>query len=192
MQRNWTKVVHGDNGPAPQQEKFGSDQPTLADVYRRFEESIDRRLKIMKSCIDQQDKKLNELTEMRGTSRRLASLEHDDRQPRLAMKADMQADTKTRERTEGVATAVQAMHGDSCSANRVDPDPMFFTSFASDSTGLPTLPCSRDDALVGKGAAASKSCLSPLEMRTKTAAGRLLPTGKNSTATSATYDISTL
>ena len=37
----------------------------------------------------------------------------------------MQADTKTRELTERAATAVHAMHGDSCSANRVDPDPIF-------------------------------------------------------------------
>ena len=40
------------------------------------------------------------------------------------MEADGTADTNTRERTEGNAIAVQAMHGDSCSANRVDPDPM--------------------------------------------------------------------
>ena len=45
------------------------------------------------------------------------SLEHDARQPRLAMEADGPADTKTRERTEGAATAVQAMHGDSFSAS---------------------------------------------------------------------------
>ena len=58
----------------------------------------------------------------RGTSQRLANLEHDARQPRLAMKADGQADTKTRERTEGTATAVQAMYGDRCFfSNRVDP-----------------------------------------------------------------------
>ena len=56
-------------------------------------------------------------------NQRIARLQQDARQPRLAMEADGQADTKTRERTEGAATAVQAMHGDSCSANRVDPGP---------------------------------------------------------------------
>ena len=101
----------------------------------------------------------------RGTRQRLASLEQDARQPRLAMKVDVQADTKTRERTEGAATVVQAVHRDNCSANRVDPDPMCSTSFGGDSTGPPALPCSRDDVLVGNGAAASKLCLSPLEMR---------------------------
>ena len=35
-------------------------------------------------------------------------LEPGARQPRLAMEADGQASTKTRERTEGAATAVQA------------------------------------------------------------------------------------
>ena len=98
-----------------------------------------------------------------------------------------QADTKTRERTEGAAKAVQAMHGDSCSASRVDPDPMCSTSFGGDSTGPPALPCSRDDALVGNGAAAPKSCFLPLEMRSLTAANRLLPAGMTPTATRTTF-----
>ena len=114
--------------------------------------------------------------EMRATNKRLASLEQDARQPRLAMEADVPADKKTRKRTEAAATAVQAKHGDSCSMNRVDPDPMCSTSFGDDSTGPPALPCSRDDALVGNGAAAPKSCLSPLEMHSPTsAASSVLP-----------------
>ena len=44
--------------------------------------------------------------------KRLTRLEHGARQPRLAMEADGQADTRARERTEGAATAVQAMRGD--------------------------------------------------------------------------------
>ena len=59
----------------------------------------------------------------------------------------MPSDIKTCERTEGAAVAVQAKHGDSCSANQVDPDPMCLTSFGGDSTGPPALLCSRDDAL---------------------------------------------
>ena len=51
--------------------------------------------------------------------KRLARLEHDVRQPRLAMEADGPANTKTRERTEGAATAVQAMYGNSCTAQKV-------------------------------------------------------------------------
>ena len=41
----------------------------------------------------------------------------------------------------------------------------------------------RDYARVDKGAAAPKPCLSPMKMRTLTAAGGLLPTGTTSTAT---------
>ena len=74
------------------------------DVHRRFEENFDRQLEIMKSRFGQQEKKLDEIVEeMKETEHRLASLEHDARQPRLAMEADGQADTKTRERTEGDA-----------------------------------------------------------------------------------------
>ena len=46
--------------------------------------------------------------------------------------------------------------------------------------------------MVENGTAAPKSCISPLEMRTTTAASGLLPTGKISTATRTTFDYSTL
>ena len=59
MPRNWSKAVHEGNGSTPRQEELESDQPTLADVYRLFEESFDRRLKVMKSRFGQQKKKLN-------------------------------------------------------------------------------------------------------------------------------------
>ena len=104
----------------------------------------------------------------------------------------MEADTKTRERTEGAATAVQAMHGDRCSANRVDPDPTCSTSFGDDCTGPPALPCSREDTLVNNSAAAPKSCLSPSEMCSPTAADGSLPTGEISTTTKTTFDYPTL
>ena len=79
------------------------------------------------------------------------------------MEADVTEAKKTRERTEGAPAAVQAKHGDSCSAK------------------------SRDYVLVDIGAAAPKPCLSPVEMRTLTTAGRLLPTGRTSTATMAIF-----
>ena len=99
------------------------------------------------------------------------------------METDVPSGTKTREHTEGAAGAVQAKHGNSCSENRVDPDPMCLTSFGDDSTGPPTLPCSKDNAMIRNGAAAPKSCLSSLEMRTPIAAGGLLPADTISTAT---------
>ena len=121
---------------------------------------------------------------------RLASLEHDARQPRPASEADVQADKKIREGTEGAATAVQAMQGDSFSANRVDPDPICSTIFGMKAKP-PVLPC-RGDALVENDAATPKLCLSPLEMRTTTAAGGLLSTSKTSTATRTPFDQPTL
>ena len=125
----------------------------------------------------------------RGMNQHLTiSLEQDARQPRLVMEADGPADTKIRKRTEGAATAVQAMHGDSCSATRVDPDPMCFTSFGDDCTGPLAPPCSGENALVDNGAVAPNSCLPSLEMRTTTAAGGLLPTGETSTATKITFN----
>ena len=185
MPRKESKAVPEDNGPVPQQEEFGSGQPTLADVYRMMKERFDQSDRYWDSMKTHFEKKLDELVEM--TDQRLASLEQDAQQPRLTMKADGLTDEKTRERTEGAAKAVQAMHGDSCFANRVDPDLMCSTIFGGDSTGPPALPCSRYDALVSNGAAAPKSCLSPLEMRSPTATGGLLSAGMATSATKTAF-----
>ena len=117
---------------------------------------------------------------------RLTRLEHDARQPRLAMEADGSANTKTRERTEGTATAVQAKHGDSCTAQGVQDGPDISTCFGV-MAKPPALPC-RDDVVVENGAAAPKSCLPFLEMRSPTAADGLLPTDEASIATKTTFN----
>ena len=115
MPRNWSKAVPEGNGPVPQHNEFRPDQPTLADIYRLAEERFGRQLEIMESHFNQQDKHLDELTkEMRATDRRLAGLEQDARQPRLATEADVATDKKTRKRAEDAA-ADQTKHGDSCS-----------------------------------------------------------------------------
>ena len=124
---------------------------------------------------------------MRATEQRSVSLEQDARQPRLAMEADVTADKKTCEHTEGTSTAVQAKHGDSCSAKRFQAGPTSSISFGDDFTGPPAFSCLRDDAMVDNGAATPKSCLSPVKMRTLTAAGGLLHAGKVSTTTRTTY-----
>ena len=93
------------------------------------------------------------------------------------MEEDGPADTKTRECTKGAAKAVQAMHGDSFSANRVPAGPKTTSTSFGVKTESPALPYGHDIA-VENGAAAPKSCLSPLEMRTTTATRGLLPTGK--------------
>ena len=118
------------NSPVPQQEEYGSGQPTLDDVCRIIKEvfrRLDRKLDVMAK-------------DLKTVDQRVASLEHDTRQPRRALEADGQADTKTRERSEGTTTAVQAVRRDRCSVNRVDPDPMCSTSFGNDCTGPPAPP----------------------------------------------------
>ena len=127
----------------------------------------------------------------RVTSQREASLEHDARQPRFAMEAYRPADTKTRdtktcELTEGAATVVQAMHGDSYTAPKVQDEPKISTGFGVKAEP-PDLPC-REDVLVENGATSPKSCLPSSEMRSPTAAGGLLPTDEASTATRTTFN----
>ena len=112
MPWKWSEAVPEGNGPVPQLEEFGSDEPTLEDAYRMIEELFNKS-----------DRKLDELVEeMRATEQRLAGQEQDARQPRLTMEGGGPSDTKTRERTEGAAKAVQVMHEDRFSANEVDPD----------------------------------------------------------------------
>ena len=55
------------------------------------------------------DGQASQLSEEMKMDQHLARLEQDARQSRLVMEADGQASTKTRERTEGAATAAQAM-----------------------------------------------------------------------------------
>ena len=166
MPWKWSEAVPEGNGPVPQLEEFGSDEPTLEDAYRMIEELFNKS-----------DRKLDELVEgMRATEQRLAGQEQDARQSRLTMEGGGPSDTKTRERTEGAAKAVQVMHEDRFSANEVDPDPMCSTIRTSRSL-------LQGDILVENGAAAPKSCLSPLEVRSPVAAGGLLPTGEASTTT---------
>ena len=40
MPRNWSKAVREGNGPVPQEEEFGSDQPTPADVYQLLKKDL--------------------------------------------------------------------------------------------------------------------------------------------------------
>ena len=102
------------------------------------------------------------------------------------MEADGPADTKNRKRTEGAATVVQAMYGDSCTAQKVQDGPKTSTSFGVKAEP-PDLPC-REEGLVENGAASPKSCLPSSEMRSPIATGGLLPTGEASTATRTTFN----
>ena len=130
--------------------------------------------------------KLKEL--MRRLEHNLLSQEQDARQPRFAMeKADGHANTKTQEHTEGAAKVVQAMRGDSCTAEyKVQDGPKTSITFGVEAE-LPDLPC-REDVMVEDGATAPESCLPSLEMRSSTAAGGLVPTGEASTATETNFN----
>ena len=55
MPRNWSKAVPEGNDSVPQQEEFGSDKPTLADVCQMIEELFDKS-----------DRKLDELADEMG------------------------------------------------------------------------------------------------------------------------------
>ena len=102
------------------------------------------------------------------------------------MEVDEPADTtKIRERTEGAATAVQAMRGDCFSAGRVESGSTTNSTSFGVRVGPPALPC-RDDSVVESGAAAFESCLPSIAMRPLTAAGGLVSTGKAYTASETT------
>ena len=168
------QVVLEGNDPVPQKE-LESGQPTMEDVYRR-----------MKLLISHFEGKMDELSDV--MNQHFTRLEHGARQPRLATEADgQQADTRTRESTEGAATAAQAMRGDCFSARRVEPGPTTNSTSFGVKAEPPALPY-RDDVVVESGLAASKSCLPFKEMRSPSAAGGLLPTGEAFSATRTTLN----
>ena len=207
MPRKESEVVPEGNGPVHQQEKIGSGQPTLEDVCQRLNEALDRWNKMLNEISDKMDQRLARheqearqsrhameadgqaslLYEEMKMDQHLARLEQDARQSRLAMEADGQASTRTRERVEGAATAAQAMRGDCSSARQVEPGPTNPTSFGMKSEPPALIPC-RDVSVVECGAAAFKSCLPSMEMRTSTAAGGLVSTGDTSKASETTLD----
>ena len=58
MLRKQSKTVPEDNGLVPQHDEFGPDQPTLGDIYRLFEERLDRQLNRRKSHFDELTEKM--------------------------------------------------------------------------------------------------------------------------------------
>ena len=84
MPQKESEAVTEGNGPVPQQEEFGSGEPTLANVYRLFEERFDRQqirmdsfFDGMDSCFDRWHRKLDEISdETRVMDQHATSLEH--------------------------------------------------------------------------------------------------------------------
>ena len=113
----------------------------------------------IKRLLKQQRKKLDEFHDdmKRLFEQFSARLEQVTRQPHLAAEADGPAKTKTRERTEGAAIAVQAMRGDSCTtAQKVQDRPKTSISFGV-MAEPPVLPC-REDVLVEDGVTSPWRC----------------------------------
>ena len=73
--------------------------------------------RIIKEQFDRSDKQLDELTEkIRVTNQRLAGMEHEAWQSRLATEADVESDAKIRKRTEGASTVDRVKNGHGSSA----------------------------------------------------------------------------
>ena len=123
MPRKESKTVPEGNGPIPQDAYVMLGGNTLEDFRRVMSEVLDE-------VSEEHGLKTPEkLKDLRRMDQRLASLEQDAWQPRLAMETDVPADEKTRERTEGAAKAVQAMHGNSFFAKRIQDGPKSSTTF---------------------------------------------------------------
>ena len=177
MPRKESVAVPEGNGPIPQNPNVlpGITLKNFRRVWKKVWNEV---------CEENRLKMSEKPMEMRATDQRVASLKHDAGQSRLAMVADEQVDTKTCERTDGAAKVVQAKHGDSCTAQKVQDGRKISTCFGV-MAKPPALPC-RNDVVVENGAAAHNLYLPSLEMRSPTAAGGLLPTDKASIATRTT------
>ena len=103
MLRKKSEAVSEGNGPTPQD---AGKMITWKEIRLAVSETWGKAFREHKE-------------DLRRMDQRLASLEQNIRQPRFAMEADVPANKKTRERTEGATRAVQAMNGDNFSANKV-------------------------------------------------------------------------
>ena len=151
----------------------------MEELRRIFAKESDKRFERGASHFGHE--RFEDSEEKSKTNQLMVDLQRETRQPHLATEADVELDTKTRKRMEGAAAADRAKYGESVSA-RVDDGPTSLTSFGTIAKPLVKAPEKFiDDALVHKGAEASKPCLSPVKMHTPVAAGGLLPAGTAST-----------
>ena len=169
MLQKESEAVPEGSGPVHQEEGFRSGQPAPVDDFRRIEEILDKGINEMMRLLEQH------LASQAGRS--AATSRHGGRRDRKHQDSRAHG---------GRRYAVQAMHGDSCTAQKVQDRPKTSTSFGMKAES-PALPC-RDDRVIEDGATASKSCLPSLEMRSPTAAGGLLLIGEASIASKTTYN----
>ena len=87
MLRKESEAVPEGNDSVPQQDEFGSGQPTLVDALRIVKEALDVCHRIF-------DKIQQYVEDWSSIDQRLTRLEHDARQPRLSIEADRPANTR--------------------------------------------------------------------------------------------------
>ena len=100
MLQKKSKVVPDGNGPV-----LMLGGIALEELRRVMSETMDKAFGEIKD-------------DLRRINQRLASLDQNDWQPRLAMEVHVTSDKKIRECTENAAAAVQVKHGDICSAKK--------------------------------------------------------------------------
>ena len=168
-----TNVLSAGKGHVASQNESGP--PTMMELFtiitKKFEE-VNMKFEELHSKLDDMVK------EIRNTNQRCAGLQQlQAQQPRLAVKADVLEDKKTRKSRGDFAPDGRL---EDISSGRVY-DSMRLTSFDDQEyIEPPALPC-RDNALINQGHEVPKPCLSPVEMRKSTPAGGLLHAGSAST-----------
>ena len=95
MPREKSIAVPKGNSPVPQNtSEIG--RITMDKIRRIISEALEKSFDKLEKSLD----RMSEITDrsLRATDQRLAGLEHDARQPRLATEADAKSDSKTRKR----------------------------------------------------------------------------------------------
>ena len=144
MPRKWSKAVPEGNGPVPQYEEFGSNQPILADLYRLFEEIFGRQLKMIDELVEMKATDQLQQTSSKLLGSHVLPWRHTCQQRRRLASA-RGAPLLQFKRNMGIAVLQKRVQAGSISS----------TSFGM-KTEPPALP-RRDDVLVYIGAAAPKS-----------------------------------
>ena len=165
-----TKVLSAGKGHAASQDESGATtadpmSELLTMITKKFEE-VSPKFEELGRLLVRRGNKLDDMAkEIRNINQHRAGLQQlQAQQPRLAVKADVLDDEKTRESREDFVP--DGRLGD-VSSDRIH-DPMRLTSFGDQGyIEPPALPC-RDDALVNQGPEVPKLCLSPVEMRKST------------------------
>ena len=156
--RTKSKAVLKGNNYIPQ-DIFVFGGLTMEEIDRVFAEELDKYFDRKRGHIDQ---RFENMEKENKNNQRLAGLQHQAQQPRLATEADVKPDTKTFERTEG-AERDEEKFEDILSA-LVDDDPPSCTSLGN--IAEPLAPeKSIGDALVNEGAEAPKPYFSPVKVR---------------------------